>query len=275
RAAGGTRTFPVTGVQTCALPIVGARTFDYSPGGQRTRAGEDTYTYDRFGQLTSDGQQSFGYDGLGRMVSSGENALTYTGLARDPSTIGQTTTTRDPLGGLLEVNGARAVSDTHGDLIALAGADDVQTTAYDPFGQPAQALVEGGPGFQGDTTSGPLVNMDARWYDSSTGTFISRDDIELPLDEQNRYGYAMANPVRYSDPTGHCVAMAAPVCAGAGYGAAVGNVVGAIVGALAGLAVVGATALGYEAVGSPSISEIASWRSEERRVGEGGREGGW
>jgi RHS repeat-associated protein len=242
------------------LLSVGTRTFDYSPGGQRTRSGEDTYTYDRFGQLTSDGQQSFAYDGVGRMVSSGQQELTYTGLARDPSTIGETITTRDPLGGLLEVDGARAVSDTHGDLIAMAGADGVQIAAYDPFGQPTQALVEGGPGFQGDTTSGSLVNMDARWYDSSTGTFMTRDDIALPLDEQNRYGYAMSNPVRYSDPTGHC-AMAAPVCAGAGWGGALGGVAGAVVGGAVGLAVVGATAWGYEAAGSPSVSmsEIGSW----------------
>ncbi|WP_165362728.1 RHS repeat-associated core domain-containing protein [Promicromonospora panici] len=241
------------------LLSIGARTFDYSPAGLRTRSGQDEYTYDRFGQLTSDGNHTFAYDGLGRMVAIDQQQLAYLGLARDPSTIGDTATTRDPLGGLLELGGSRAISDPHGDIIAVAASDGAQTVAYDPFGQPTESIVANGPGFQGDVTSGGMVNMDARWYDPSTATFITRDNIDLPLDEQNRYAYAMGNPVRYSDPTGHC-AMAAPVCAGAAGGGAVAGPPGAVVGAVAGLAVMGIAALAYNEAGySLSDTNFSSW----------------
>ncbi|MBL7497741.1 RHS repeat-associated core domain-containing protein, partial [Frankia sp. CNm7] len=80
--------------------------------------------------------------------------------------------------------------------------------AYDPFGAP---VVAGDPnlriGYQGSWTDPDtgLVNAQARWYNPATATFLSRDTADLPwtgAPADNRYTYAAANPVTYTDPTG-------------------------------------------------------------------------
>ncbi|MGC8787967.1 MAG: RHS repeat-associated core domain-containing protein, partial [Anaerolineae bacterium] len=48
----------------------------------------------------------------------------------------------------------------------------------------------------------------ARWYDPSLGRFAQADTI-VPVQTQgtqawDRYGYVNNNPLRYSDPSGHC-----------------------------------------------------------------------
>ena len=48
--------------------------------------------------------------------------------------------------------------------------------------------------------------MGARWYDPALGRFISPDPIVPQLGNPqtlNRYAYALNNPVKYNDPTGH------------------------------------------------------------------------
>ncbi len=55
-----------------------------------------------------------------------------------------------------------------------------------------------------------LLYYGARYYDSGLGTFISPDSlIPDPGNPQdlNRYSYTRNNPLRYTDPTGHC-----PLC---------------------------------------------------------------
>ncbi|MFN8531666.1 MAG: RHS repeat-associated core domain-containing protein [Anaerolineae bacterium] len=59
-------------------------------------------------------------------------------------------------------------------------------------------------GQQYDAATG-LYSMRARYYDPTTGRFLSRDT--WPIDyanpaELNRYVYAAGNPVRWSDPSG-------------------------------------------------------------------------
>ncbi|HNS52883.1 MAG TPA: RHS repeat-associated core domain-containing protein, partial [Anaerolineae bacterium] len=51
-----------------------------------------------------------------------------------------------------------------------------------------------------------LYHMGARWYDQSVGRWVSPDTIMPdPADPQslNTYSYAVGNPVRYVDPSGH------------------------------------------------------------------------
>ncbi len=58
-----------------------------------------------------------------------------------------------------------------------------------------------------DATIG-LYYYGARYYDSTLGRFVQPDTIvPNPGDPQslNRYSYTLNNPVRYTDPTGHCV----------------------------------------------------------------------
>ncbi len=53
----------------------------------------------------------------------------------------------------------------------------------------------------------------ARYYDAALGRFIQPDTIIPDLynpQDLNRYSYVRNNPVRYTDPSGHC----GPVCLG-------------------------------------------------------------
>ncbi|MEW5985320.1 MAG: RHS repeat-associated core domain-containing protein [Chloroflexota bacterium] len=53
-----------------------------------------------------------------------------------------------------------------------------------------------------------LYDYNARYYDPSTGRFISADTlIPQPFNPQafNRYAYTLNNPVRYTDPSGRCI----------------------------------------------------------------------
>jgi RHS repeat-associated protein len=72
-----------------------------------------------------------------------------------------------------------------------------------------------------------LHDYGARWYDSLLGRWVQPDTI-VPLESQgvqawDRYAYANNNPVRYNDPTGHCLILCT---------ALIGGAVGAIVGAV-------------------------------------------
>ena len=54
---------------------------------------------------------------------------------------------------------------------------------------------------------GALTDMNARHYSQILGKFISADTIvQNSSDPQtlNRYAFARNNPLRYTDPTGHC-----------------------------------------------------------------------
>ncbi len=58
-----------------------------------------------------------------------------------------------------------------------------------------------------DASSG-LLYYGARYYDAAIGRFAQPDSImPNPYNPQslNRYSYTLNNPVRYTDPTGHCV----------------------------------------------------------------------
>jgi RHS repeat-associated protein len=53
-----------------------------------------------------------------------------------------------------------------------------------------------------------LYEMGARWYDADLGRWLSPDSI-VPQPENpqtlNRFAYVNNNPVRYTDPSGHCI----------------------------------------------------------------------
>ncbi|MBL0698599.1 RHS repeat protein [Comamonas sp. JC664] len=139
---------------------------------------------------------------------------------------------------------------------ALGSITDVldvggQVTAarkYDAWGSysggSAPGLSEFKLGFTGhqyDVETG-LTYARARYYDSELGRFISRDSYAGSLDDApslHRYAYAYANPLRYTDPTGHCVnffaneVFSAANCVDSakalgGYVVGVGNVIGSL-----------------------------------------------
>jgi len=87
-------------------------------------------------------------------------------------------------------------------LTTNAAGDETGFWFYDAFGTLATGAPTSAFGFAGeytDTTTG-LTNLRARWYESQTGGFTSRDPVFASTDEA--YTYAGDDPVNGSDPSG-------------------------------------------------------------------------
>jgi RHS repeat-associated protein len=93
----------------------------------------------------------------------------------------------------------RVLTDSSGEVI--------EHYIYDAYGNQIQEGDTSNFKFKGeqqDSGTG-LYYMRARYYDPTTGRFISRDpvdgDLKLPI-SQNGYCYANSNPINLSDPAG-------------------------------------------------------------------------
>ena len=92
-----------------------------------------------------------------------------------------------------------AEADAHGNITA--------TFDYVPYGSIAMGAPPNGPGYTGhvnDPESG-LVYMQARYYDPSSGRFLSVDSKGPAVGNAfnfNRYAYANNNPINNIDPDG-------------------------------------------------------------------------
>ena len=180
-----------------------------------------SYTWDAFGSLTGSGTTVYTYDALGRVTTRkvGTAAATlfgYSGSGSDPSSVGQTVVARTPADGLLTGSSSSTSSwmfsrDRHGDVTAKTTTSGTVngSVMYSPFGQRSTTAGSalGEFGFQGDWTdpTSGLVFQGTRWYEPTTGAFISRDTVFGRLDSPvslNRYTYGLNNPLRYFDPDG-------------------------------------------------------------------------
>ena len=105
-----------------------------------------------------------------------------------------------------------------GTVLAKADASGniLSNADYRPYGTQVLGTPEQGPGYTGhvnDVDSG-LVYMQARYYDASVGRFINVDPVSSSagnVASQNRYAYALDNPVLNIDPDGReaaCVSQA-------------------------------------------------------------------
>ncbi|WP_432978319.1 LamG-like jellyroll fold domain-containing protein [Dactylosporangium sp. CA-233914] len=208
----------------------GAKTFTYDQRNRLlTQSSGTTYTYtprgtlasvngtltktDAFGQVLQQGTTTYTYDGLGRQTKTG---LSYSGLENDLAADTTATYTRDPGGAVVGVKGASAqyaYTDLHDDITGLFTATGTAlsgTTVYDPLGKVlATTGMQGSLGYQSewtDTTTN-RVNMMARWYNTDTGQFDTRDTVSnSPVPSSaaaNRYAYGDDNPLTTTDPTGH------------------------------------------------------------------------
>jgi len=113
-----------------------------------------------------------------------------------------------------------AVPDGLGNVRGLANTSGALTDQYqyDAYGATSQHIGTSpnpyqyrGQRFDGATD---LYNLRARYYDPTAGRFLSRDTAEINIydpTELNRYGYARANPVDYSDPSGLEAAITYPL----------------------------------------------------------------
>jgi RHS repeat-associated protein len=111
--------------------------------------------------------------------------------------------------------GSEPLTFLHGDYLnstALAtrgGATNGQERYY-AYGKDrlAGTTVPTDNRFTGQKEDGTgLVYMNARYYDPVTGQFVSPDTLvpdATNLFDYNRYMYVRGNPLKYTDPTGHC-----------------------------------------------------------------------
>ncbi|HEX7608490.1 MAG TPA: RHS repeat-associated core domain-containing protein, partial [Candidatus Cryosericum sp.] len=168
-------------------------TFAYAPDGTLTRKEQGTqvttYAYDFAGvsrEATGSSAVTYQHGGAGELVSLTWNNQTY----------------------YYHFN-------AHGDTIALSDGTGtlVAQYSYDPWGAlttntnpsiPNSYLYCGAYGVHWDADLG-LYLMGARWYNPSTGRFLTKDsypaDLLAPL-TQNPYQYCGNNPVNNVDPAG-------------------------------------------------------------------------
>ena len=194
-------------------------TYNYTPRGTLRSSGAQQTKADAFGQVITQGvvggaEQAYRYDGLGRVIRDG---FAYTGTGNDLAGDGTSTIVRGAANEVIaeQTGGAttQTWTDLHDDVVgqftatgtALAGS-----AVYDPLGKVVASTGVIGPlGYQSewtDTTTS-RVNMMARWYNTDTGQFDTRDTASNnPAPDSvnaNRYQYGDANPMTVTDPSGH------------------------------------------------------------------------
>ncbi|WP_327007722.1 polymorphic toxin-type HINT domain-containing protein [Dactylosporangium sp. NBC_01737] len=177
-------------------------------------------TADAYGQVITQqaagGNRTYSYDAVGRAVKAG---FKYSGLSNTLADDGTTKYTRGPGGELLgAADGGGAIAryvwtDLHTDVVGQFSATSFSLTgsaAYDPLGTVlAKTGLVGSLGYQSEYTEQVTgrVNMHARWYNTDTGQFDTRDTAgNSPVPSSinaNRYQYGDGNPLTTTDPTGH------------------------------------------------------------------------
>ncbi len=174
------------------------------------------YGWDGFGSRVSDevGGVSRGLlvDGLGRVVRDGSTVFSFSGVSMDPSSVGLSVFGRSPSGKVVSEREGTSPSvllgsNRHGDVSWRFDGSGVlsSSSVFGPWGtvrgSTTSTAVSGfGVGFQGDVTdSGSgLVWLGARWFDSGTASFVSRDSVNVGT----RFGFG-SDPLGVWDPDGH------------------------------------------------------------------------
>jgi RHS repeat-associated protein len=139
------------------------------------------------------------------------------------------------LGRIAERQGAASeyyLGDALGSVRQLTNDGGTVTLArnYEPFGRTSQSIgtAQTDYGFTGEfTDASGLIHLRARYYQSLTGRFTTRDSFEGDVNTPaslNRFNYAHSNPVLYTDPTGHF----AQIIAGAALGGFIGLIGGKV-----------------------------------------------
>lgn len=206
----------------------GSTSYAYTPRGTMSSRKDGLLAtaieYNAFDQLVADGATGYEYDGLKRLVKAGDKPLAYVGTSIDVASDGTRRFTYTPDGMLFGVGGVAGSplnpgepaglgwTDQHTDVVGVVDPSTGQLSGsrtFDPFGTVVAASgIKPGLGYQHQYTDPGTgnVNMGARWYQPSTGTFASRDNAVLdPRDigNSNRYAYAGGNPLTQTDPEGY------------------------------------------------------------------------
>ena len=207
--------------------------FGYDELGRRTSDDTRTFVWDSGSRLmayTQGGETiDFDYDAMGRLLSRAESGTTRSFVWNDALDLPSVSIERQngndlryyvhrPGGQLLysiEATDDRR-TDYHFDEMGntLFLTDDAAAVtasyAYSPYGEllSSAGSIDNGFTWQGQFgvmhAGESLYYMRARYYDGAFGRFISRDPARLigPR-EANPYQYALANPLKFVDPTGN------------------------------------------------------------------------
>jgi RHS repeat-associated protein len=194
--------------------------YTWSARGNRTGVvGQAAFTFDGLDRQTGVGGATYTYDSLDRVIGRSVSGVTkffnYAGFETDPTSDGTSSWSRSPSGSVLgQTRAGTSVlvgTERHGDVAWTLNPTTgtiADSTVSDPYGKVLSVTgTPGQVGFQGDWTDPltGLVWMAARWYDTQTGTFISRDTYPGSVGAAltlNRYLYVLGSPLKYNDPTG-------------------------------------------------------------------------
>jgi RHS repeat-associated protein len=211
-----------------AVTQAGGYIYNYDANGNmtsRTVSGQ-TYTlgYDAEGHLVSvSGAASaiFVYDGDGNRVKSTINGVTTAFIGNHTEwDVASSSLTRYYYAGSSRIamrknNTVNYLLSDHLGSTSLTTDENGQslgTLYYLPWGEVrySSGSLQTKYTYTGqysNVTDFGLMYYNARWYDSALGRFTSADTIVPqqgnPLD-WDRYLYSRANPLNYTDPTGHC-----------------------------------------------------------------------
>jgi RHS repeat-associated protein len=213
-------------------------TYSYDDANRLTAVDAQSYTWDANGNLLADGVLTYTYDAANRLITITQGltlttGFLYNGLSDRVSQVVNgvvTTYTLDLAGGLTQVladgtfiylygNGRIAQDDGAefeyflGDALGsvrqlVRSAGQVMLArSYEPYGDVLTSLGSGATSydFTGEWRDGSgLIYLRARWLDSATGTFLSKDtwrDNSRPL-SLNGWSFVEGDPVNRIDPSG-------------------------------------------------------------------------
>ncbi len=219
------------GGQPHAVTAVGAYTYTYDANGNMLTRGEWSGNWQQvwdadnravlMTNTTSGTWASFAYDGDGKRVKKVDNGITttvYVGALFELNvTAGITSTYYFANGKRIAVRNGQGLSYLHSDQLGSHSASTSVTgtliarLGYKPYGQTAWSTATlpaefGYTGQRYDSGDGYIYDYGARFYDEYIGRFISADTIVPGAGNPqalNRYSYALGNPLKYIDPTGH------------------------------------------------------------------------
>ena len=209
---------------SCVSPPAGATTYSYDSRGNRTRitapvAGATTLSYDQANRLTAYGPSaSYAYNGDGLRMSKAVAGTTSQFLWDTASALplplkdGSTGYLYGPGGLPIEqINGSTALWLHHDQLGSTRlitdsiGASQA-TYSFDPYGNltASTGTIANPLRFAGDYWDAEtgFYYLRARYYDPTTGQFLSRDPAVAAT--RQPYSYVGDNPLNGIDPTGLC-----------------------------------------------------------------------
>jgi RHS repeat-associated protein len=219
------------------LTGIGSDVYAYNQKGDLTKKTQGSvsqnYTYDLEERLisytnTNGTQTQYAYDGLGNRLQKSVGGV-VTRFVNDyseslPQVLAETNSSNSITNwyvygtGLMSQGGSTTSSryyplaDGLGNIRFVSNSSGAQTKAYayDPFGNVRSVAGANGTQYefsteQLDSESG-MYYLRARYYDPTTGRFISRDSVRGALTNpqaQNAYSYGYNNPLSYQDPSGN------------------------------------------------------------------------